>query len=304
MDLRLFIAALFCVSALASQVTQVHPSLPIVAISQETEMPFEKDDRVCIVQDKMDIACGDVAELQEKGGAVVKLDFQKENVSKKKRNSKVERVVELEFDYPVPKVGDTVRLVAKNSKETIRQLTSDLLASNRFAGEVISESREDELQEAIRRMEASRPFKPVSVLSLGMTWLYPTLQYQQALSPNWGIGMMALYLNHNVGEKGNMKGPGAFFSYNHYYNGALNGVWWQLAAGSYKVDVDSGTKAGESYQPAIMATLGWRSFWKDSMNFGVGVGGQYLPFGNNAAKTGLTFSGFIPSVAMDVGLAF
>lgn len=299
----LFIGLLLGAASPASQVTGVHSSHLYVAVSQDKDAPFEQDDRLCITQNAMDIACGDVMEVRQ-NQAIISLDFQKESFSSKKKNTPSEKIIELTFHYPVPHKGDGVRLVSKNPKRTIRQLTSELVASNRFAGEIISEVREEELEEAIRRLEASKPFKPISVLSLGMTWLFPTMQYQQAMSPRWGAGLSALYLNQNVGETGNLKGPGLFVTYNHYHGGPLNGVWWQIGAGGYHLEAAYQGNVGKSYQPALSALVGWRCSWKNKVNLGLGGGGQFLPAANNAAQTGISFNGFLPSAAMDVGIIF
>lgn len=58
------------------------------------------------------------------------------------------------------------------------------------------------------------------------------------------------------------------------------------------------------YRPGIIGSGGYRYFFKDKMSFGFSAGGQYIIGASNAGGTGLLFSGFIPAVTADVGLAF
>lgn len=291
--------------ASASEVLLVHNEKPFVVLSQEKEEPLQVRDRICVVREKVDIACGDIT-VSDPKFAIAKLDFHHEEIKKYSESKKTERWVELDFQRPTPIRGDKVRVEQRDPKRLIREITSDLVASNTFAGETISKERQDDLDLALKKINDSRPFKPVSTLGAGMNYLFPMLHYQQAMSPTWGLGMTALYMNHSVNDgTGFITGPGVFFTYNHYYGGPLNGFWWQLSPGAFRTTVKQGTQSvDEIYQVAVLGTVGYRYFWKDKVNFGFGAGAMYLPFANNAGNIGLAFNGIIPSVTIDAGIAF
>lgn len=289
----------------ASEVLLVHEEKPFVVLSQDKTDPIEIKDRICIVREKKDIACGDITHAEPKY-VIAKIDFNLEDIKKYHQTTKTEKVVELEIQRPTPVRGDKVRIEMRDPKKSIRNLTSELVASNSFGGETISKEHQDAIDLALKKIEDSKPFKPISIVSVGMNYVFPQIQYQQAMSPKWGLGMMAMYVSHSVdNDNGSLTGPGFFFTYNRYYTGALNGIWWQLSPGAFRFTVKNGTLTESGvYQVGVLATVGYRYSWKDKVNFGFGVGGMYLPFGRNAGDTGLAFNGFIPSVSLDAGILF
>ncbi len=103
--MRLILTALCVISfaalAVTSEVLQYDENAQLVEVTQVPESPFEKNDRLCVTQKKLDVACGDV-EVSENKRALIRLDFFREEIKKKKKKHKKETVVELEFQYPLP----------------------------------------------------------------------------------------------------------------------------------------------------------------------------------------------------------
>lgn len=139
--------------------------------------------------------------------------------------------IEVQFLRPTPEQGDPVRVVLKDPKRQIRQLTSELLVSNTLTGET-----REEKQFVLDKIEESKPFVPVSFLGIGLNLVSPHLHYQQAINNRFAVGLMPIYFNHGFSDgNASLKGPGFFFTLSRYYNGPLSGFFWQFATGAYKL---------------------------------------------------------------------
>ena len=297
------LGVIFCMTASSSEVVSVDAKKPLLFLSLDKITPLEKADQICVIRKKKDIACGEVISINAKY-AVANYSINKEEIKKSLKNTKKELIIELDFSYLTPEVGDPIRILSKDPKKSIRALASELVGVNIFGGDVISEKKQQELDSTIEKMEAAKPFIPVSILTLGMNYVFPTFQYQQAITKKWGLGIMPTYMNYALTE-GSLKGLGTFFTYNRYGTSPFNGFWWQFSIGIYNLTATYMNQPGSSlYAPAVLGTVGWRFSWKERMNFGFGLGSQYLLTSKNPGGTGLVFNGIIPALVFDAGLAF
>jgi len=71
--------------------------------------------------------------------------------------------------------------------------------------------------------------------------------------------------------------------------------------GIYGLTYQFNGKEDGNVVPAVSAMLGRRLFKNNHLNFGFGAGAQYI---FASTQTGMSFSGFVPSLVVDVGFAF
>lgn len=262
-------------------------------ITHDNSAPWELNDRVCITRNKKDIACGIVISA-DKELATVRISSQLEDISEDKTSDPSGEYIQLTFDFPVPEKGDFVRLVDKNPKSTIRQLTSALKSDNEFGGEKNTTSK------VYDHLTVYEPLEPESLITGGVNLFFPTLEYQQGFSKHSSVGIMPIFMNYSVAD-GSIKGTGLFFNYNYYSEESFSGYWLKAGLGLYGLTYSYNGNEDSHVTPALALSVGRRIFKNKTLNFGFGAGGQYV-FPNT--NTGLAFGGFIPSIILDVGFSF
>jgi hypothetical protein len=142
----------------------------------------------------------------------------------------------------------------------------------------------------------------MSDISIGLSYIFPTIQYQQNLIANLATGVLVSYMDVPVGN-GSLHGFGGMLTLNSYGQEPFRGPWFQLGAGLYSLSSTSGGVSSSYTSPAMLTNVGWRWLWDTGVNFGFGVGVQYL-FNAKPAGSSLDFSGLLPSIALDLGFAF
>jgi len=279
-------------SQIFSEVVSVNNKEKTVTITHDNFNPWTLDDQVCVTQDNKDIACGVVVSTDPEL-ATVKISSQTEEIAKAVAEDNSGEYLQLTFDYPNPKKGDSVRLVNKNPSLEIRQLSSELKTSTEFGGEKISSKIYDHLA-------VPPAFVPESILLGGINFIFPTVEYQQTMTERSSIGVSPIFMNYPVSE-GKIKGTGCFVNYHHYSQGHFSGYWFKAGLGLYGLNFKSQSSEDNKVVPAITSSFGKRFFKNEHLNFGFAAGAQYL---FASTKVGMSFSRFIPSLILDVGFAF
>jgi hypothetical protein len=275
-----------------SEVVSVNNKEKTLMITHDNSNPWTLDDRVCVIQEDKDIACGIVVSVDSEL-ATVKLLSQTEEIAQATAQDSSGEYIQLTFDYPNPKKGDSVRLVDKNPASAIRQLSSELKKGNEFGGEKISSNIYDHLA-------VTPAFVPESILLGGINFIFPTVEYQQTTTEHSSVGVSPIFMNYPVSD-GTIKGTGCFVNFHHYSQGHFSGYWLKTGLGLYGLSYKYKGKEDDNVVPAITASFGKRIFKNEHLNFGFAAGGQYL---FASTKVGMSFSRFIPSLILDIGFAF
>ncbi|MSP18603.1 MAG: hypothetical protein EXR74_03415 [Bdellovibrionales bacterium] len=267
-------------------------------ITHDNSAPWKLEDSICVTRDKKDIACGIVIATDTQL-ATVQISFEAEEMLRDEISNETGDHLQLTFNFPFPEKGDAVRLVDRNPKLNIRQLASELRVIDSFK-ETGATSSNTATSTPYNHLKTTKSFLPTSNLTVGFNLIFPTLEYQQSFSDHSAVGVMPLFMNYSVGE-GSLKGTGCFFNYHYYTEDPFNGYWGKTGLGIYGLTASYNGIEDSNIAPAIGASFGRRFFKNKNLNFGFAVGGQYLFASTN---TGLPFSGFIPSLIVDIGFAF
>ncbi|NBX68975.1 MAG: hypothetical protein EBR01_08440 [Proteobacteria bacterium] len=275
-----------------SEVISVDSKEKLIQVTYDNSNPWSIDDSVCVTRNHKDIACGVVIKTHEES-AIVQILTNAEEISKDQKSDNGGDYIQLTFDYPTPQKGDSVRLVDKSPSVGIRNLASELKGNKEFGGESINSKIYDHLL-------APPAFVPASNLTAGVNLIFPTLEYQQSFTKRSAIGVMPIFMNYSVSD-GKLKGTGCFLNYHFYSEGDLNGYWAKAGLGLYGLNYSYRNSEDSGVAPAVAASVGRRIFQSPNLNFGFAAGAQYI-FANTS--TGLSFSGLVPSLILDVGFAF
>lgn len=279
-------------ASIFSEVVSVDLHEKTLQITYDNSNPWTIDDSVCITRDRRDIACGIVTKTNEEL-ATVQLLTTSEEVSQDQKSDKGGDYIQLTFEFPIPKKGDAVRLVDKSPSLGLRNLASELKTNREFGGEPIRSKIYDHLT-------APPPFAPSSNMTAGVNLIFPTLEYQQTFNARSAVGVMPIFMNYSVSE-GKLKGTGCFVNYHFYSEGNLRGYWAKAGLGIYGLNYAYKNSEDSGIAPAIAGSVGRRIFQNQNVNFGFAAGAQYIFARTN---TGLSFSGLVPSLIIDLGFAF
>jgi len=279
-------------SHIYSEVISVNTKNKTLKITHDNSAFWSVDDSICVTQENKDIACGVVIAVDEEL-ATVQLLEQTEEVKSETADDSESTYLQLTFNYPRPQKGDSVRLVEKSPSLGIREIASALKNNQEFGGSKIN-------NKVYERLKLTGPFMPESNITGGFNLLFPTLEYQQTFSDHSAIGVMPIFMNYSVSD-GALKGTGCFVNYHYYSEGPLIGYWGKVGLGIYGLTYQFNGKEDGNVVPAVSAMLGRRLFKNNHLNFGFGAGAQYI---FASTQTGMSFSGFVPSLVVDVGFAF
>ena len=295
-----------------------------VTISQKTPKPWRENDKVCIERSQKQIACGTIISSSRKR-AVVKVSEEERTDGLEKKTSQdssSHAYVELVFGKEEIKRGDNiVAAQVTSSRETVSQLgepappkedatTQEIidglagLHRNIASVETSLVGKEDLLTEIDVKENDDRLLhhEKLSNVTAGMNFIFPTFQYQQAVTDSFAPGIMPIYISTPIAN-GSISGWGGYLTLNQYSLEPFHGTWVQLGLGMVSLTGTVNGVAQSFYTPAIEATVGWRWFWESGLNFGFAVGGQYF-VAAKPATLNLDYSGFFPSVTFDIGFAF
>lgn len=111
-----------------------------------------------------------------------------------------------------------------------------------------------------------------------------------------------MYVDMPTGT-GTITGGGGLVTVNYYAVRAYEGLWAVAGGGYFQLtsSVDGGVQ--QFGTPAILAAAGWRWYWPSGINFGAAFGGSAM-FTLPAHSQDLSFTGFIPVLLLQLGIAF
>lgn len=280
-----------------------------VLITNDDARKLEDGDKICFYRQAIEIACGLVITTSP-FDATVKLAGLGEQINTKKteKNSDTESYVELVFekievlksDRPVFK-GAAEKTSADITNNTLLEGLVELRRSVASTRDNLY-GKEDLMIETERRIldyDSNFDHHLMSNITAGVNYIFPTVSYQQSLFDNIVLGLTPTLVNTPSGN-GTVTGFGMYVSMNHYGIEAFHGDWIQLGAGFMKLS--SGT--ADWTTPAIMATAGWRWYWEGGLNFGLGLGMQYMLTSKPPEASNVDFSGLLPALILDLGYAF
>lgn len=310
----------FCISTSASRVVKYSPVREEIVVTQDKNHKWEVGDQVCVNRSGNEIACGEVAKANKKT-AVVKVSKVNEKISRKTvRDSKSANYVEVVFGKETVRKGDGVEKASENfgrnkddgensggsgNLSNFTFLPGDRKPSSAMPEGGLLAGKDDLLLGGEAKATSDgRHVNPglMNNVTAGLTYLFPTLQYQRIISDRYALGVMPMYVNTPVGN-GNLSGYGGYVTGSYYALEEFRGLFAQIGLGMYSLTGTLGADSGSFSSTAFEATVGWRWFWNNGINFGFGIGAQYL-MTKTPENVSWDFSGILPSVALDLGYAF
>jgi hypothetical protein len=300
-----------CVPLFGAHVIKVFSDRPEIILSQDKERPWIVGDRVCIYHQNQEVGCGNIVRTLPKRAYCVLKDQHDTLKKKTVTDNSSSTYLELVFGAMVARQGDRVELTSFENpipdSETTKEIVDGLNGLRRKpAMEGSLEGKDDLLltldDEKVDQDERLLYHGNLSDLTVGLNYIFPTIHYQQAVWDHVTVGLMPIYLSTPTGS-GSLSGVGGYLTLNYYGLEPFRGLWIQTGGGVYSLNT---TVAGTGYSyfsPAAVGTVGYRWYYESGLNFGFGVGVQYL-FTSNPSDVSLDFSGLLPSIAMDIGFAF
>jgi hypothetical protein len=295
----------------AAKVIKVFSDRPEILLSQDKDRPWIKGDRVCIYHNDQEVGCGNIVRTLPKR-AYCLLTNQKDTLRKKTITDNASSTyLELVFGAAVARQGDSATLMSVEDaipdSETTKEIVEGLTSLRRKpASEGVLVGKDDLLmtldEEKVDKDAGLFYHGNLSDLTVGFNYIYPTIHYQQAVSDHFTLGLMPIYLSTPTGT-GTLTGLGGYLTLNYYGLEAFHGLWIQAGGGAYSLNTNVAGASYNYFSPAVVGTVGYRWYWESGLNFGFGVGVQYL-FSSNPSGASLDFSGLLPSIAMDIGFAF
>ncbi len=131
----------------------------------------------------------------------------------------------------------------------------------------------------------------------GQGFVMPSLHFQFSLGRGLALGIMPTF-NRSTAASSVF---GTFGTLEFYFGGnSFSGLNLNIAAGIYSFqDLNQVAK----WTPAAQATLGYRFLTRGGLNFGVGLGGQYVQ-STSIFLVGTKASTFQPLARADLGISF
>ena len=279
-----------------------------VIVTNDDTRKLEDGDRICFYRRNIEIACGLVVSTSP-FDSTVKLTSPGESLraAKTEKDSASESYVELVFEKVELERSDRAEF-----KGSIEKTPTDLTNKTLLEGLVqlrrsVASSRDNlygkedllkEVETKVLAYDDSYNHRLLSNVSAGFNYIFPTVSYQQAVWDNLVLAINPILIN-TPGGSGTVSGYGMYLTMNHYGLEAFHGDWLQFGVGFMKLN-----SAGVDWTtPAVIGTAGWRWFWDDGLNFGLGLGAQYL-LTSTPATANIDFPGILPCLILDLGFAF
>ncbi|MBI4402752.1 MAG: hypothetical protein HY537_01245 [Deltaproteobacteria bacterium] len=260
-----------------------------VVINNNRRLAWQVDEEVCFSRDKKQITCGYVTE-ENANEATVEVPGEDREVTsherQKRSKSNVIYFIELTFDRAQKlQVGDRAErgaVRAPGSTPTVKP------------GEMCPKV------ELIEHKQES--MDPLSAIGAGLTYIFPTVYYQQMLTHHFASGISPMMITHPI-DNGSIKAWGAYVTFHYYWTSEFRGVWLQTGGGFHFITAMNSRGQDNIYSPAFLATIGWRWLWNKGITFGLAGGFQYL-LNTKSELINASFSGLFPALVFDVGVAF
>jgi len=313
--LVLWILVINNTDAFCAKVIEVRAAEDMLVVTHEKDRAWIPGDRVCISRRGSELACGDVRSVTETT-ALVKITTQRERVSKKVlQDNRKGSFIELVFGKDPVKKGDEAEY-AGETEQPLDESATDIIVQglvnlNRFSEPAerrpTAINKDDlsiELDTRLPDDDDDRALHHgnLSNLSAGLSFIYPTFHYQQALHENFAFGIQPIFVSATAGN-GTVKGLGSYLTFNYYGIEPFHGEWLQLGVGVFGLNANVNGTESKYYSPALQATAGWRWYWDTGLNFGFAVGAQYL-IKSQPDNQSIDFGGLLPVVALDFGFSF
>lgn len=317
MSVRLYIlvSLLLASNIKASEVLSFFPDSNRAQVSQDKQLPWTENDKVCFYRKDKKIACGRISESTAEVAAVEIREQTTAVTAENQKDGKDESFVELTFGKAEIKKGDRVELDNSNESEYLyadsatQQTIEGLRGLQRRPSSLDSfyeEGKEDLLtQIEIPNEDDERTLHhdKISNLTFGLNFIFPTFQYQQAITKKFAVGLTGQFVSTPL-SGGNLRGYGGMTTLNFYSLEPFHGTWVQIGMGLFSLTGSTTTSSIDFYAPNILFNTGWRWFWDSGVNFGFAVGVEYFLTSGNSNSIGLDFSGLFPSISLDIGFAF
>lgn len=282
-----------------------------IVIGHDSDRKWEYHDRFCVYRDERQVGCGRIVKATSKY-AIGELEILRDGVRDRvMREDKNTTFVELTFGKERINKGDLARLMPEDlpadDPRTTQALVEGLASLHReTSSESTSLEGKDDLLVTVKNKnsddEDALNHKFMSNFSFGLNYIFPNIQYQQALTQNFTTGVMPIFVNAPVGN-GDIRGPGVYLTFTRYDIEPYHGTFLQLGVGYYAMTATVNSVEESFYSPAFMAVVGWRWFWPSGVNFAFGIGAQYLMKAKPDTLV-LDFSGVLPALVLDLGFAF
>ncbi len=143
---------------------------------------------------------------------------------------------------------------------------------------------------------------PVTSLTLGLDYIFPTLHFQHALTQKFATGLAGLYVRY-PGTVGEMEGVGGQLTFNFYADGPYQGMFWKFGLGLYEMDAIVSGSYANFLAASGTVNVGYKWRAGSGVSFGLGVGAQYF-VALATPSFGFQMPGVIPSIAMEIGFTF
>lgn len=323
----LFLLLTVACQCAASTVIAVQKSANTIHVSKDKKRPWVVGDGLCVLRKGNEIACGEITRVAKKF-AVASVESTEDNVSKKAVQAADDSTyVELVFDTSVVKVGDSVARDDDESENTLAESSSPPPGKESGPARIPSSLSEDwsahvsifgdngrdpaseeefgkedlYMEGQAGKHDPDEPW-PLSNLTAGLNYIFPNVQYQQALSDHFATGLTGMYIGTPVGN-GSLSGYGGYLNLSYYSQSAFKGSMVELAAGVFAATSHVNGNDNSFFTPSVMALAGWRWLMDSGLNFGFAVGAQYLVTESSSAPE-LGFSGLLPCIALDIGFGF
>jgi hypothetical protein len=237
MRLYLFVLLIICSPmGYAARVLRVLPGQTAFAISHDFNRTWSANDVVCVVRGTRELACGYVVKVGPRG-ALVKVNTRTGDIAP----------------------GDTVRIssAAKlqrgpssvaNTSYGVSKTTPDYSDINLTAGVIV-----------------------------GSNYLVPVIHFDVAVANHFTLGLFGGYstsTDPTTSTSLNMIPIVASFAY--YSDFAYSGFWAQLGLGIHLLSASSPGLNESAKSPTGIGTVGWRFHFRNGINLGLAVGGEYI----------------------------
>lgn len=296
-QINIWMLVLGCVSAPVfanSKVLKVGRDRINVAVTHDAgRTPWREQDRLCISQNGRPIVCGTVIRTSPKG-AILRLEKATTEVAAGDIVTQTE-----------PRRGGSDGTTAAPTAAAASPAKP--VAANNLRGVRRRRPATALMGSANGSHEAPARFNISAGLSAGLSYFYPTIDFQVRVSKHFAIGVIPFYLRASA-DTTSLTAIGGFGTLNYYFDGYFRGFWVQGGGGfvsfSTTDSIDPTNPVTESVGvPAGIFTLGWRGYWDFGLNIGVAGGLQYIG-SPTFTSTEVKSAGAQPLFLLDVGLNF
>ena len=138
-------------------------------------------------------------------------------------------------------------------------------------------------------------------LSLGVNFIFPNAQLFIHIYRHLAFSGGATLFSY-PSDAGKMSGRGFHGALNYFGEPSFGGLWFQLGVGKNLLTIEQGGSSETFPSLSAQISFGWRWTLLGHLNFGFGVGANYLQKTKETLDIGI--SGLFPAIEMDLGLSF